>query len=319
MATDDPTVDGVRVSRPDDVGVRLSELQGRFRRNVSSATRAWTKHVADEAVLAGMTADEKAAARERARTGGLGGFTVSLDAASYEAVVRHANDRSLRKEVYEAHVTRASDRGPLAGHYDNGPVIDEILALRYELSRGLGFVNYAEAALRTNGLSSTEEVDHFLIDLNRRTRPRAQSELEEVWRFARSQGAPKEFRPWDLPYWSDKLRQSQLGTVRAEADGGVPAGLATAEQIELALFDLRLHRDYVPEGRSSSLRSQVLDTLAQVRREVSVLPPPPWNRTPNHLVDVFGGDDAVHAYASVWGAVLSGSSGASLTRRAPRS
>jgi oligopeptidase A len=441
MAMDDPMPDGARVSRPDDVGVRLSELQRRFRQNVSEATLAWSKHVEDDASLAGMSAGARTAACDRARAAGLRGSLLGLDAATYEAVLRHADDRALRKELYEAYVTRASDRGPLAGRYDNGPLIDEIVALRHQRSRGLGFANYAEAALHKSMVASAEEADHFLIDLNRKARPRAESELAEVWRFARSQGAPKEFRPWDLPYWCEKLRRQELGDLDEEwrdylsasdavgglvalatrlfgvrfdhvdirpgsaavstfrlydADGGAMqtlevhppaprlthaelrclfrefgrdmqrlfaleaggaaleadvadlpgrvmerwcydaptlasfarhcetgatppgalvarteaerrflAGLTTTARLEVAIFDLRLHRDYVPEGRSSSLRSQVLDALAQVRREVSVLPPPPWNRLPSHCVDIFGGDGAIRCYGPIWEDVLS--------------
>ncbi len=442
MATDDRMLDGARVSRPDDVGVRLSELHRRFRQNVSDAAVAWSKQVEDEASLAGMTAGARTAARDRARASGLRGALLGLDEASYEAVLRHADDRALRKELYEAYETRASDRGPQAGRYDNGPVVDEILESRHQRSRGLGFANYAEAALQTRMVASTEEVDHFLIDLNRKARPRAESELAEVWRFARSEGAPKEFRPWDLPYWSEKFRQQEVGDLdedwreylsasdaiggmvalaarlygirfdrvdlgrgpgglsttfrlydadggamgtldvhspaprlthrelrsvfrefgrgvqrlfalergvaaleadvadlpgrvmerwccdatalasfarhhetgaappgalvaKTEAEGSFLAGLTTTARLEVAMFDLRLHRDYVPGGRSSSLRSQVLDALAQVRREVSVLPPPPWNRLPSHSVEIFGGDSDVGCYGPIWADVLS--------------
>jgi Zn-dependent oligopeptidase len=314
MVMEDLMLDGSRLSRPDDAAVRLSELHRRFRQNVSDAELGWSKYVEDETSLAGMTADQKAAAGDTALGAGLRGFLLGLDAASYDAVLRHADDRALRKELYEAYVTRASDRGPLAGRYDNGPVIDEILALRHQRSRGLGFANHAEAALRARMIDSAEEVDHFLIDLNRRARPRAESELAEVWRFARSQGAPKEFRPWDLPYWSEKLRRHlETGAappnalvVHTGAEGGFLAGLEASARLELALFDLRLHRDYVPEVRSSPLRSQVLDALAQVRREVSVLPPPPWNRMPSHFVGMFGGDDAFGWYGSIQADVLRG-------------
>jgi oligopeptidase A len=274
---------------------------------------------------------------------------------------------------------------------------------------------------------SAEELEHFLIELRLEVRPRAQLELEEVWRFARSQGAPKEFRPWDLPYWAEKLREHHFGdldgawrrhlpaaravetmvhcagelfgvqlepmdparagdrrfavrsaegsrvavdvswppenlthdqlravfrafggdlhralapsvdayveecsaqameswcyhppTLARICGGNQPpdalvektraarrflAALRTTDRLEPAFFDLRVHRDYVPGSLSSPLRSQVLDTFAQVRREVGVLPPPPWNRRASSLVEVFGGGGQA-GYGALWADVV---------------
>jgi Zn-dependent oligopeptidase len=266
----------------DALDERLAALEALFRRNVTEASRAWSKHIADEALVTGLSAGEMAAARENARARDREGLLLTLEAPGYDAILLHADDRSLRKELYEVHETRSSDRGPAAHRFDNGPVIDEILEVRHTRAIRRGFANHAELALERERFASTEELEHFLIDLRIKARPRAQCELEDVWRFARSQGAPKEFRPWDLPYWSEKLQRT-----RAEPD--FQWGLRTTARLERAFFDLRVHRDYVPVALTSPLRSQVLDTLAQVRREVSVLPPPPWNRAASSFVDVFGG------------------------------
>jgi oligopeptidase A len=78
------------------------------------------------------------------------------------------------------------------------------------------------------------------------------------------------------------------------------SGLATVRQIEFALFDLRLHHDYDP-----ALGARVLETLYRVRSEVSVLPPPRWNRMPSSFTHVFAGGYAAGYYSYKWAEVLS--------------
>jgi Zn-dependent oligopeptidase len=225
---------------------RIASLQVRFARNLSDAVVAWGEEIA----------------------------------RSYEATMRHSADRELRRQMYEAYTTRASDRGPLAGRFDNGPVIDELLSLRHELAIALGFRTYADAVVRTGAARSTDEAERFLLERNAELRATGQRELDEVWEFAKTRDGIKGFRPWDLPYYLDQLA--------ADRPGFVAPALAELREIEVALFDLRVHRDYVPAERASKLRSQVLDTHAQARREVSLLQPPPWDRTACSLVEVFG-------------------------------
>jgi oligopeptidase A len=467
-----------------EIALRLSELQSKFEENVLDAVQTWSKDVTDEALLAGMTEQGKSAAREKAIAKGLDGFRLTLDFPSYDAVVSYAHDRGLRRELYEAYATRASDRGPMAGKFDNSTVMQEILAMRHEHATLLGMRSYAEMSLATKMAGSPDEVERFLLDVVARARPRAQAELDELRAFAKERDGLSDFEPWDVPYYSEKLKQQNLGfsedelrpyfpapqviagmfavaerlygvtiekttgittwhpdvTTYAlrEADGspigvfyldpyarddkrggawmdeclgrrrtrsglqhpaayltcnfapplpGQPAllshdevltlfhefghglhhlltlvdeasisgirgvswdavelpsqfmenwcyhgdtlrqfarhvqtgeplssaflqkihasrtfqsGLATVRQVEFALFDMRLHRRYDPVAGA-----RVLETLDQVRREVSVLLPPSWNRMPNSFTHVFAGGYAAGYYSYKWAEVLS--------------
>jgi oligopeptidase A len=190
---------------------RLSELGAKFQENVIDSVKAWHKHVTDEGRLVGMTVHGKALARDRAQATGLEGFLLTIDLPGYDAVARYADDRDLRREVYEAFATRASDRGPLAGRFDNGPLVEETLALRYELARLLGYRNYAEVSLETKMAESPEEAEAFLLDLNRRVRPRALAELEDMRAFAAERDGIGELHPWDVAYYAEKLKTRRLG------------------------------------------------------------------------------------------------------------
>ncbi len=191
--------------------LRLSELQSKFQENVLDSAQAWSKHVTDPAQLAGMTERGVAAARAKAAAKGQDGYRLTLDFPSYDAVVSYADDRALRRELYEAYATRASDRSPAGTQFDNGPLIEEILALRHEQATLLGFRNYAEVSLATKMAESPDAVERFLLDLAARARPRARAELDEVRSFARERDGVADVSPWDLPYYAEKLKERKLG------------------------------------------------------------------------------------------------------------
>ncbi|MGH7434288.1 MAG: oligopeptidase A, partial [Polyangiaceae bacterium] len=94
---------------------RLSELGAKFQENVIDSVKAWSKHVTDAGRLRGMTGHGQALARDRAKGAGLEGYLFTIDLPGYDAVARFADDRDMRRDVYEAFATRASDRCPLAG------------------------------------------------------------------------------------------------------------------------------------------------------------------------------------------------------------
>src|SRR5471030_3031391 len=139
-----------------EVQSKLSELGSRFSNQLLDATQAWTKHVTDEATLAGLSDSAKAQMAAAAQAKGLDGWLISLEFPSYYAVMTYAHDRALREEVYAAYCTRASDQGPNAGKNDNGPVMEQILDLRQELAQLLGFASFSELSLATKMARSEE-------------------------------------------------------------------------------------------------------------------------------------------------------------------
>lgn len=190
-----------------EIQQRLSSLTTRFEENLLDATHAWHKQITDEAQLAGLPESARAMAKQAAAEKELDGWVFTLDFPSYYAVMSYADDRKLRSELHEAYVTRASDQGPNAGQWDNSAVMEEILALRHELARLLGFDNYAERSLATKMADSPERVLSFLHDLAGRSRSVAQQELAELTEFARQQHGLDQLEPWDVAYYSEKLRQ----------------------------------------------------------------------------------------------------------------
>jgi oligopeptidase A len=191
-----------------EIQMRLSELGSRFSNQLLDATQAWTRQVEDESLLAGITDSAKAQMKQAAEAKGLQGWLITLEFPSYYAVMTYADNRALREELYVAYCTRASDQGPNAGQYDNGPLIEEILDLRQELALLLGFANYCELSLASKMAESTEQVLSFLRDLALRSKAFAQQDLAQLKAFAAEQGC-HELHSWDVGYYSEKLREQR--------------------------------------------------------------------------------------------------------------
>ncbi|MEJ8567106.1 M3 family metallopeptidase [Elongatibacter sediminis] len=193
-----------------DIVSRLSSLGTRFQENLMDATRAWTRHYSDAKGLAGLPDAELRLLAANASAHEQEGWLVDLSFPSYLAVMTHAEDRDLRRDVYEAYVTRASELGPHAGQWDNTPVIAETLALRHRLARLLGYDTYADYALATRMAPSPERVLEFLGDLAAQALPAAREQFDALSAFARDQGGPEALEPWDLSFWSERYRQAEL-------------------------------------------------------------------------------------------------------------
>lgn len=219
---------------------RLTELATRFQQNVQDATEAWSLQLAEASDLAGLPAMQLEQARQLASSKNLDGYLLNLEYPSYHAVMTYAEDRSLRQSIYRAYNTRASDQGPNAGQWDNGPLIHEILALRQELARLLGFDNFAEYSLATKMADSPQQVQEFLDQLLTLARPRAERELLELTEYAASQGGPAELAPWDIGFYSERLRKQRHDVSEEETRPyfPLPAALDGLFGVASCLFDL---------------------------------------------------------------------------------
>ena len=196
-------------SRYREIGVELSKLSTEFSNAVLDASEAWHEHITDERDLAGIPESGRAVLRQYAEDQELDGYLVTLKQPSVQAVLSYADNRGLRERVYWAYQTRASDQGPQAGKFDNSARIEQIMALRHEAARLLGFGNAAEESLATKMAGSPTEVMEFLHDLAARARPVAQRELATLREFARSELGLDNLESWDVGYASEKLRQQQ--------------------------------------------------------------------------------------------------------------
>ena len=201
-------LEGEPKKRYGEISARLSELGSQFGENVLDSTRAWSKLITDEAELAGLPESALAQAKQMAQAKEQEGWLFTLDIPSYLPVMSYADSQELRKEMYTAYATRASELSS-EGKFDNAPLIDEILALRYEMAQILGFDNYAELSVATKMAESGQQVVDFLNDLAVKSKPSAESDLADLKAFAKAEHGVEELNSWDVGYYAEKLREKK--------------------------------------------------------------------------------------------------------------
>lgn len=191
-----------------EIQMRLSELATSFSEHVMDATRAFELHLTDKSDVAGLPESVRASAAQRAtqsdklkESGNNNGWLITLDAPSYIPFMQFAENRNLRETMYREYVTRAS-----TGELDNGPVINEILALRSEAAALLGFEHYAASSLASKMATDVEEVTGFLRELADKSKSIAQKEFAELQLFADTELGIDKLQAWDISFASERLR-----------------------------------------------------------------------------------------------------------------
>ena len=225
-----------------EIQARLSELGNTFSNQLLDATQSWQLDLGDAERLSGLPESALETLKANAEAKGKTGYRITLDVPSFLPVMTFAEDRELRREVYTAYVTRASDQGPKAGENDNAPVIEETLALRQELAKLLGFDTYADYSLATKMAETPEQVLGFLDDLAERAHPQAQREFNELEAFAKETLGLDSLNPWDTGFASEKLRQSRYDISQEQLRPYFPAPRAVEGLFRVTgkLYDIRM-------------------------------------------------------------------------------
>ncbi|CAM8944405.1 unnamed protein product [Rhodiola kirilowii] len=190
----------------------LKKLSHKFEENVLDSTKKFEKLMTDKNEMEGLPPSALGLAAQTAVSKGHpnadaenGPWIITLDVPSYLPVVQHAKNRSLRKEVYLAYITRASN-----GDLDNTPLIEQILSLKLEKAKLLVYNNYAEVSLATK-MATLDKAEELLEELRVASWKAAVQDMEDLKAFSKSQGAAEadELTHWDLNFWSERLRESK--------------------------------------------------------------------------------------------------------------
>ena len=185
---------------------KLAKLSTQFEENILDATNEFSIFVGDADDLQGIPEENIKKAQSEAIEDKKEGYKFTLHFPSYLPVMQYAEDRNLREKLYRGYATRASELA--SPKFDNTKLIDEILALRYESAKLLGFNHFTEMSLVTKMAKSNEEVVSFLTDLANKAKPFALKDMEELSAFSKTLGIEK-LEAWDIAYVSEKLRQAK--------------------------------------------------------------------------------------------------------------
>jgi oligopeptidase A len=224
---------------------RSAELTQKFSENALDATDAFA-YYATEPELDGVPQDVVQAARAAAEADGKAGYKLTLKMPSYLPVMQFGHNAGLRERLYRAYVTRASDQGD--PKFDNTAIIREILALRQEESKLLGYRSFAEVSLVPKMAESPEQVIRFLRDLAGRARPYAQKDVDDMRAFAREKLGIADPQAWDWSYIAEKLKEERYAFSEQEIKQyfTAPKVLAGLFKIVETVFEVEIRRDSAP-------------------------------------------------------------------------
>ena len=255
-----------------EVSDQQSQVSQKFSENVLDATDAWSLVIEDSKRLDGVPEDViaslKSSEAER--------WTLNLKMPCYLPVMQYAQDRELRKTLYQAYATRASEQG--AKEFDNSTLIEQALALRAEEAKLLGFQHFAELRLQTRMANNDLEVTDFLRQLAQRAKPFAERDLAELKTYAKNELGLAGLEPWDIAFASECLREARYAYSDDEVKqyfteprvlSGLFAVVQTLFNVELRTCDVN---GWHPEVRAASVHDAKGKTLGYLLMDLYARP-----------------------------------------------
>jgi peptidyl-dipeptidase Dcp len=187
-----------------EINEQLSVLGPNFAKNVKKSAEAFTLVIEDEKDLSGLPPTAIAAARQEAEDRGLSGkWVITLDQPSYGPFVTYADNRDLREKVWRAYSMRA-----FGDSHDNCDNVLKIVTLKNERAKILGYQNHAAFVLEERMAKTPDAVMGFLKKLLATYKPCAEKDLRDLEAFAKQSGFTGKIQPWDVSYYSEKLKES---------------------------------------------------------------------------------------------------------------
>ena len=243
-----------------------------FSDHVLDATDGFVHNITDQADLAGLPEDAIAAAADTAQQKGLQGWAFTLHFPSYYPVMQYSENRALRRLMYQAYVTRASELAPKYSDgkpaWDNTHNMLDQLRLRDEEARMLGFANYAALSLAPKMANSVDEVDLFLTNFAIKSKPFAQKDLQELCDFAKSElGLTDGLEPWDTAYAAERLKQARYSFSENELKQYFPLPKVLDGLFHLiqTLFGVKIEAANLPTWHADVQSFAVMDLAGKIR------------------------------------------------------
>jgi peptidyl-dipeptidase Dcp len=196
-----------------EIAERLATLGTRFNQNVLADEQAYLLVLESEDELAGLPEALRAAAAQiAAERGHKGKYAISLARSSIEPFLQFSARRDLREQAYKAW----RQRGANGGKTDNRKIVAEILALRAERARLLGFATPADAALEFTMAKTPRNVRRLLAEVWKPAKARAAQERADLDRAVLAEGGNFEMAGWDWRYYAEKVRKARFDVDEAE-------------------------------------------------------------------------------------------------------
>lgn len=188
-----------------NISIELSKKSLQFGQNVLAETNNYFKHVTDEKELAGIPKAILKQYQDEAKERNLDGFVITLQYPSFIPLMTYAENRELRREIALANGKKSFNNN----EFDNQNLIKEIISLKQEKAKLLGYNTYAYYVLEERMAQSPGKVKSFLNELLEKAKPYAEKEIEELRILAKADGI-EEMQSFDHAYYAEKLRKAKF-------------------------------------------------------------------------------------------------------------
>lgn len=185
----------------------LSKLGLQFQQNVLAETNAFEMYLTDEAELSGLPEFVREAAALAAKQKEKEGWIFTLQHPSFIPFMKYSERRDLREKLFRA----SSRKGNQDNEFDNKEIIKNILELKLQKAKLLGYKTHADFKLERRMAETPSKVASFLDELHQASKPFAQKDLDEVQKFANEIGFEGTIERWDWAYYSEKLKNARYG------------------------------------------------------------------------------------------------------------
>lgn len=183
----------------------LTELYLKFNKNLLNATNAFSIVVDNKDELAGLPASTVALAADEAASRGLKGkWVFTLHAPSRLPVLQFADNRDLRRKMYQGYTTLAS-----SGQYNNYPIIGEIVKTRAKKAKLLGYPDFASYMTANVMAKNPQNAENLLMEIWKPAIKKVSEEVSEMQTLANKEGANLTIEPWDYYYYAEKVRRAK--------------------------------------------------------------------------------------------------------------
>jgi peptidyl-dipeptidase Dcp len=199
-------LDPAQKARVSEMNQQLAGLFTRFNQNVLADENNQFVEIRDPVGLAGLPQSVRDAAAAAAAARGLeGAWAINNTRSAIEPFLTFADDRELRERAWRMFVTR----GELGGEHDNDQIIRDILRLRAERARLLGYETHAHWRLENAMARTPERAMELLTGVWPAAVARVREEVEDMQAIADAEGAGITIEPWDYRYYQEKLRKAR--------------------------------------------------------------------------------------------------------------
>lgn len=242
-----------------------AKLSKAFSDHVLDATDSFIHIITDAQELTGLPDDVIAAAQSMALSKNLEGWAFTLHFPSYFPVMQFSDNRNLRKILYQAYVTRASELAENFGSgkkdWDNTANMLTQLQLKNEEAKMLGFENYAALSIAPKMAKTVVEVDDFLATFAKRAKPHGQKDWDDLQAFAHASLGLEKIEPWDTAYVSEKLKQERYAFSENEVKQYFPLPKVLEGLFHLTelLFGVVIEHDQLPTWHKDVQSFKVLN------------------------------------------------------------